>query len=96
MSKSGRSEKTPEITEKWTISIGLAVTCTGTLLALVAIGAWSTAWWASSMNGRMTGVEASVAEMKNDLKTLLKQQAVAGPVKPGQCSVVNPGPYSMK
>lgn len=74
--------KVTTVTEKTRIPIGLAI---------LAIGGG--AWWLSALYSSVRALEVQVAEIKGDVKTLLKTSQVAGPVK--VCPALNPGPYSL-
>lgn len=60
-------------------------------LAIIAIGGG--AWWLSALYSSVRALEVQVAEIKGDVKTLLKTAEVAGPVK--ACPTLNKGPYSL-
>lgn len=71
--------KPTSINEKTPVPIGLAVLAIGT-----------GAWWLSALNYSVRSLEVQIAEVKADVKTLLKKSdGVAA------CPATKPGLYSM-
>lgn len=64
----------------------------------VALAIAAAAWWLGGLNSDVQTVKLEVAEIKADVKSLLKQSSFAGPVRgPGSVKcAVNPGSYGSR